>query len=188
MPFRSSDRRITRSPDDLGARSSADSPDVLQTPMLEVEFAQLSDRGRVRELNEDYLGYVAPSRRSECVPMAGCLCWPMALGDRSGVRSLRAPQWRVCSRVSVTPTAASPTRCCSGVWFRRPIHEVYDAGPAMATTWWLVRCVLTASSWPTSVIRVVISCAAAHAKLLTRDHTVANEHVRLGLTFGAGSR
>src|SRR5207249_1583109 len=32
-----------------------------QSSMLEVEFAQLSDRGRVRGQNEDYLGYALPA-------------------------------------------------------------------------------------------------------------------------------
>ena len=47
----------------------------LQYTMLDVEFAELSDPGRVRDHNEDYLGHLYPPTPARCVPMAGCLCW-----------------------------------------------------------------------------------------------------------------
>src|SRR5207244_7807393 len=51
-----------------------------QNSMLEVELAQLSDRGRVREQNEDYLGYVLPAAPAE----ARTHGWLFALADGVG--------------------------------------------------------------------------------------------------------
>jgi hypothetical protein len=44
---------------------------------LDVEFAQLSDPGKQREHNEDYLGHVAPSSPARLARMDGSSCWPM---------------------------------------------------------------------------------------------------------------
>jgi PPM family protein phosphatase len=52
----------------------------LQFPMLELEFAQLSDTGRVREGNEDYLGHVAPATPEA----ARSLGWLFVLADGVG--------------------------------------------------------------------------------------------------------
>lgn len=52
----------------------------LQYPMLDLEFAQLSDPGRVREQNEDYLGYVVPTTPEE-VRSRG---WLFVLADGVG--------------------------------------------------------------------------------------------------------
>ena len=48
--------------------------------MLDVEFTQLSDPGRVREHNEDYLGYVLPHASAQ-LRSHGCL---FALADGVG--------------------------------------------------------------------------------------------------------
>ena len=48
--------------------------------MLDVEFAQLSDRGRVREHNEDYVGHVVPAEPGD-VRTHG---WLFALADGVG--------------------------------------------------------------------------------------------------------
>src|ERR1039458_8554564 len=48
--------------------------------MLDVEFAQLSDTGRVREHNEDYLGSVIPATPAE----ARSHGWLFALADGVG--------------------------------------------------------------------------------------------------------
>ena len=47
---------------------------------MDVEFAQLSDRGKVREGNEDYLGYVQPASPAE-VRTRG---WLFVLADGVG--------------------------------------------------------------------------------------------------------
>src|SRR5208283_302317 len=53
---------------------------AMRGSMLEVEFAQHSDPGRVRDHNEDYLGYAAPAT-PEQVQTHG---WLFALADGVG--------------------------------------------------------------------------------------------------------
>src|SRR5260370_33621939 len=48
--------------------------------MLQVEFSQLSDTGRRREHNEDYIGYVVP----ETPELARSRGWLFALADGVG--------------------------------------------------------------------------------------------------------
>src|SRR5438128_134129 len=65
---------------DMGAGTVAGSRSPRQKSMLDLEFAQLSDRGRVRDHNEDYLGCVAPET-PERVRSHG---WLFALADGVG--------------------------------------------------------------------------------------------------------
>src|ERR1700674_436130 len=51
-----------------------------QTSMLDLEFAQMSDPGRVRPGNEDYLGYVAPATPQEAQTQG----WLFAVADGVG--------------------------------------------------------------------------------------------------------
>jgi len=55
-------------------------PDLEPSSMLEVEFAQISDVGRVREGNEDYIGYFQP----ETPEQAQTHGWLFALADGVG--------------------------------------------------------------------------------------------------------
>jgi serine/threonine protein phosphatase PrpC len=74
-----------------------------QSTMLEVEFAQLSDNGRTRDHNEDYIGYVSPATPEE----ARTHGWLFALADGVGghahgeVASREAGNacWRVFARL-----------------------------------------------------------------------------------------
>ena len=61
--------------------------------MLDVEFTQLTDPGRVREHNEDYLGYVLPHASAQ-LRSHGCL---FALADGVGGQQ----KGEVASRVAV---------------------------------------------------------------------------------------
>src|ERR1700757_2232691 len=65
--------------------------------MLEVEFAELSDRGIVRPHNEDYLGHVLPSSPAQSRSHG----WLFALAD--GVGGQR--QGEVASRAAVEEVA-----------------------------------------------------------------------------------
>src|SRR5882724_244701 len=65
---------IEREKSDDKKRSSDLPPFLLQRTMLDVEFVQLSDAGRVRGHNEDYLGHVN----------AGDAGWLFALADGVG--------------------------------------------------------------------------------------------------------
>ena len=149
--------------------------------MLDVEFTQLSDRGRVRELNEDYLGYVVPES-PERVRTHG---WLFVLADGVGGQE----RGEVASRTAVESMLAGFRHANGGeshaVLLRRLVQaanlDVYNTGLAMATT--LVACALRFD-------RVVVAHVGdsrcyllrrGSARLLTRDHTVANEQRRLRL-------
>ena len=156
--------------------------------MLDVEFAQASDCGRVRGHNEDYLGYVLPEAGEEG-QTHGCL---FALADGVGGQQ----KGEVASRTAVEALLAGFRHTGRGEPLRSLLprlvqvanQKVFETGlsgnsggAAMATT--LVACALRFD-------RVVVShvgdsrCYAirrGRATALTRDHTVARERVRLGL-------
>lgn len=156
--------------------------------MLDVEFAQLSDPGTVRPRNEDYLGYVLPASPAQ-VRSHG---WLFALADGVGGQQ----QGEVASRAAVEEV-------CGG--FRRA-REMESHGPLLTR---LVQaanariCETQALAGPAgaSMASTVVVCAIrfdratiAHvgdsrcylirngkARVLTNDHTVANEQLHLGI-------
>lgn len=156
--------------------------------MLDIEFAQLSDPGRVREQNEDYLEAVVPERGSQAESRG----WLFVLADGVGGHA----DGEVASRLAVESV-------CNGFRGAREyeLHRsllpkllqdanacLLDAssakrksGPLMATT--MVACAVRSD-------RAVICHVGdsrcylirrGHAEVLTRDHTMANEQLRLGL-------
>jgi protein phosphatase len=156
--------------------------------MLDLEFAHLSDCGRVRGHNEDYLGHVIPATPAR-VRTQG---WLFALADGVGGQE----QGEVASRTAVESLLAGFRTAAGGdlhtTLLPRLAQEanarVYEAGRSagpggvgMATT--LVACALR---FDRAVVAHVGDSRCylirrGHAKLLTRDHTVAGEHMRLGL-------
>jgi serine/threonine protein phosphatase PrpC len=159
-----------------------------ETSMLDVEFTHLSDCGRVREHNEDYLGYVVPATPAQ-VRTHG---WLFALADGVGGQE----QGEVASRTAVERLLAGFRASAGGdlhtTLLPRLVQEanvgVYETGRAasrggvpMATT--VVACALRFDR--AAVAHVGDSrcylIRRGHATLLTRDHTVASEHARLGL-------
>src|SRR6516165_7083395 len=155
---------------------------------LEVEFAQRSDPGRVRGHNEDYLGHIAPETDAR-VRSHG---WLFALADGVGGHD----KGEVASREAVEtvlsgfrkapggePHAGLLTRLVQAANIR-----VYETGRA-------------ASAGGTNMATTIVTCAVrfdraviahvgdsrcylirhGHIKQLTRDHTVVNDQVRLGL-------
>jgi PPM family protein phosphatase len=156
--------------------------------MLDLEFAQASDCGRVRDHNEDYLGYVLPEVPEQEQPHG----WLFALADGVGGQQ----QGEVASRTAVETLLAGFRRAARGEQLRSLLPRLVQAanekvfetglagklgGPAMATT--LVACALRFD-------RVVVShvgdsrCYSirhGRATALTRDHTVVGERARLGL-------
>jgi protein phosphatase len=156
--------------------------------MLDVEFAHLSDCGRMREHNEDYLGYVVPATPAQ-VRTHG---WLFALADGVGGQG----GGEVASRTAVERLLAGYRASAGGdlhtTLLPRLVQEanlrVYETGRAasaggvaMATT--LVACGLR---FDRAVVTHVGDSRCylirrGHARLLTRDHTVAAEHARLGL-------
>ena len=118
-----------------------------QSSMLEVEFAQLSDRGRVREQNEDYLGYALPATPAE----ARTHGWLFALADGVGGQQLG----EVAARAAVESLLASFRAAAGGETHSSLLPRLVQAanahvletglkagpgGAAMATT--LVACAL----------------------------------------------
>ena len=159
-----------------------------ETSMLDLEFTHISDSGRVRERNEDYLGYVVPATPAQ-VRTHG---WLFALADGVGGQE----QGEVASRAAVESLLAGFRASAGGdlhtTLLPRLVQEanvrVYETGRAasaggvpMATT--LVACGLRFDR--AAVAHVGDSrcylIRRGQAKLLTRDHTVASEHARLGL-------
>jgi protein phosphatase len=156
--------------------------------MLDLEFAQASDCGRVRDHNEDYLGYVLP----EVPEQEQTHGWLFALADGLGGHELG----EVASRTAVETLLAGFRRAARGEQLRSLLPRLVQAanekvfetgfagktgGPAMATT--LVTCALRFD-------RVVVShvgdsrCYSirhGRATALTRDHSVVGEKERLGL-------
>lgn len=155
---------------------------------LNVEFAQLSDIGRIRQNNEDYCGYVQPGTPLQAQSHG----WLFAIADGVGGQQFG----EVASRTAVESALANFSRSVGGeshtALLRRLIqaanHAVYETafsaspgGVAMATT--IVACTLRYD-------RVVIAHVGdsrcylirnGHATALTRDHTVSSEQVRLGM-------
>src|ERR1700736_2121362 len=150
--------------------------------MLDVEFAQLSDPGRVREQNEDYLGYAQTSNQG----------WLFALADGVGGHD----RGEVASRAAVESLLEGFRGAPAGELHTGLLprlvqtanthvldagHGVQQNGAGMATT--LVACALRFD-------RLVVAhvgdsrcylMRGGHIKLLTRDHTVVNEQMRLGV-------
>ncbi|MGH9401626.1 MAG: PP2C family protein-serine/threonine phosphatase [Terriglobia bacterium] len=153
--------------------------------MLDVEFAQLTDPGRVREGNEDYLGHVLPGTPAE----ARARGWLFALADGVGGQE----RGEVASHLAIE-TILAGFREASSAEAHAPMLQrlaqaantrIYEAGEEAhrpcATT--LVACALRYD-------RAVVAHAGdsrcylirgASATALTRDHTVASEQARLGL-------
>jgi PPM family protein phosphatase len=157
-----------------------------QDDSMDVEFAELSDVGRVRQGNEDYLGHAAPAA-PEDVRARG---WLFALADGVGGHDLG----EVASHTAIESVLAGFREATPGEphtslltrLVRDANTKVIDAGhdsvrvgASMATT--IVACALRYDR--AAVAHVGDSrcylIRRGQPNLLTRDHTVANEHVRL---------
>ncbi len=156
--------------------------------MLDLEFAELSDTGRVRSRNEDYLGHVIPGSPSQ----ARSHGWLFALAD--GVGGQR--QGEVASRAAVQEALAGFRRAKDGALHKDVVTQLVQAanarvcesealsghlGPGMAST--IVVCALRFDR--ATVAHVGDSrcylIRTGDAKPITRDHTVVADQLRLGL-------
>ena len=156
--------------------------------MLDIEFSQLSDPGRVRSRNEDYLGHVLPATPDH----ARSHGWLFALAD--GVGGQR--QGEVASRAAIEEVVAGFRRAASNAPHRDLLTSLVQAanarvceteilaGPAgagMAST--IVACTLrfdraTVAHVGDSRLYVI---RKGETRQITRDHTVAKEQSRLGI-------
>jgi PPM family protein phosphatase len=155
------------------------------TSMLEVEFAQLSDRGRVRSGNEDYLGHALPATSGQSRRCG----WLFALADGVGGQQ----QGELASQVAVetlldgfrSANGSEPHRALLSRMIQaantRVLETGQNAGLAIATT--IVAC---AVRFDRAVVAHVGDSRCylirdSRTVALTRDHTVTNEQIRLGL-------
>lgn len=158
--------------------------------MLDVEFAQLSDPGRVRQNNEDSIDSSLPRSDAE-VRSHG---WLFALADGVGGHQ----QGEVASKIAVesmvtgfrSAASAEPHTSLLSRLAQAANTDVYEtgrasgtpsAGAGMATT--LVACALRFAS---AVVAHVGDSRCylirqGTATQLTRDHTLVNEQMRMGL-------
>jgi serine/threonine protein phosphatase PrpC len=154
---------------------------------MQVDFAELSDVGRVRQGNEDYLGHAGPSTIEE----ARALGWLFVLADGVG----GAEFGEVASKTAVEAvvkgfreaSSGEPNASLLAALIRRANTRVVEAahsassGFNMATT--IVACALRHD-------RAVVAHVGdsrcylirqGEVRILTRDHTLAAEQVRMGL-------
>jgi PPM family protein phosphatase len=178
---------VYRAPRSARGEAVAPARHAFDDPMLEIDFAELSDVGRVRAGNEDYLGHVAPDTPEQ----ARSHGWLFALADGVGGHA----KGEVASRTAIEAVLqgfreAPKGQPLSGLLqslVRRANTRVLNAGmdSGMATT--LVACALR---YDRAVIAHVgdSRCYLVRGKtaeLLTRDHTLASEHARLGFRSSA---
>jgi protein phosphatase len=155
--------------------------------MLDLEFVECTDVGRVRDHNEDYLGYASPATPAQ-VRTHG---WLFALADGVGGQE----QGEVASRIAVESMVAGFHNSKDGeshsAVLQRLVQQantrVFEhavtggrSSAGMATT--IVACALRYDR--VSVAHVGDSrcylIRNGKAAQVTRDHTVASEQVRLG--------
>ena len=170
------------------ARINSGGPAFSGSGMLELEFAELSDPGKVRGHNEDYIGHAAPASDDE----ARSRGWLFALADGVGGQD----RGEVASRTAVETLQScfceSRPQEAPGTLLQRLVQaanlKVYETaagaspgGSSMCTT--LVACLLRYD-------RVTIAHVGdsrcylirrGHASFLTHDHTLVGEQVRMGL-------
>jgi len=156
--------------------------------MLELEFVERTDVGRVRDHNEDYLGHASPATPAQ----ARTHGWLFVLADGVGGHE----QGEVASRAAVESMMGGFQKARDGeahtALLPRLVQQanaaVLNAAQAggraaagMATT--MVTCALRYD-------RVTVSHVGdsrcylirnGQAVQITRDHTVANEQIRMGL-------
>ena len=156
--------------------------------MLEIEFAQLSDTGPVRPHNEDYIGYAEPVTPEQ----ARTHGWLFVLCDGVGGHA----QGEVASRAAVESMLAGFRQAQRG----EPLNGLLQRLVRTANTH-VFEAALAAGPAGAGMATTIVSCAlrydravVAHVgdsrcylirngevQVLTRDHTVASEHARMGL-------
>jgi len=156
--------------------------------MLELEFAEQTDIGRVRTGNEDFVGHVLPETPAQVRDQG----WLFALADGMGGHA----QGEVASKLAVETMLAGFRKVPKGIMHASLLPKlvqeanaaVYEAGHAsqvrgasMGTT--LVACALRFDSAVISHVgdsRCYLFRNGA-GTVLTRDHTMAAEQLRLGI-------
>src|ERR1035437_235728 len=156
--------------------------------MLDLEFFELTDVGVVRDHNEDYIGHYLPATPEESRSRGWFFVVADGVGgqDRGEVASQTAVE-SVIEGFRTAPRGEALTASLPRILQQANV-KVYETGRAaspggvnMATT--MVACALR---YDRAVIAHVGDSRCylirrGHASVLTRDHTVANEQLRLGI-------
>jgi serine/threonine protein phosphatase PrpC len=155
---------------------------------MDVEFAELSDVGKVRQGNEDFFGHAAPATPQR-VRSHG---WLFVLADGVGGHEFGEVASHIAVESVLSGFQAAPAGEPHGSLLARLVqtanqsiidagHQSYPPRASMATT--IVACTLRYDR--AAIAHVGDSrcylIRGGQASVLTRDHTVANEHVKLGL-------
>jgi protein phosphatase len=156
--------------------------------MLDIEFAELTDTGRVREINEDAIGHVLPSGPAQ-VQSQG---WFFAMADGMGGHDYGEVASQLAIKTALDGFRKIPKGVMHVSLLPRLVQEantaVYDAGRTtslhgkrMGTTF--VACALRFDSAVVSHVGDSRCYLFRNGRgtQLTRDHTVADEQVRLGI-------
>ncbi len=156
--------------------------------MLDVEFAQVSDSGLLREDNEDCLGCVLPQSPED----ARTRGWLFALADGVGGQD----RGEVASNIAVENLREGFRRSSGGETLAALLPRLIQAANAR-----VFETGLAAAPGGSSMATTVVACALRfdravvshvgdsrcylirqhYAVPLTRDHTVTSEQLRLGL-------
>ena len=156
--------------------------------MLDIEFAQLSDNGKVRPHNEDYLGHVLASSPEQALSHG----WLFVLADGVG----GAQQGEVASQTAVESLLKGFREAAKGEPLSSLLQRLVQAANAH-----VFEAAVAAGPAGAGMATTVVACALRHDRAviahagdsrcylirrgevtaLTRDHTVASEHERLGL-------
>jgi PPM family protein phosphatase len=171
-----------------GSAAAARAAEVPVSAGLSLEFALASDPGLKRGHNEDFLGYSVPETTDE-IRRRG---WLFAVADGVGGQELGEVASRTAIETMTAGFGAAPLGEAHPALLARLVQaaniKVYETGratgpggTAMATT--LVACALR---YDRAVVAHVGDSRCylirqGHAMALTRDHTVVNDQVRLGV-------
>jgi PPM family protein phosphatase len=156
--------------------------------MLDLEFAELSDPGRVRARNEDYLGHVVPGSPAR----ARSHGWLFALAD--GVGGQRHGE--VASRAAVQEVVGGFQRAKEAALQKELLNELVQAANARVCETGALSGASGAGMASTIVVcgvrfdRATVAHVGdsrcylirnGNAQPITRDHTVVAEQARMGL-------
>jgi PPM family protein phosphatase len=153
-----------------------------KSDMLDIEFAEISDCGPVREHNEDFVGHSLPLNPEQARNRG----WVFTLADGVGGQE----RGEVASRLTVEAVLRECAKAAPGEnpssLLTRAVQaantRVYEAGHgAIAST--LVACALRFDRATIAHVGDSRCYLIRHGRpqRLTRDHTVINEQLRLGL-------
>ena len=156
--------------------------------MLELEFAQLSDPGKMRGHNEDFIGYAEPSSPEQ----ARSHGWLFVLADGCGGHD----RGEVASQLAVDTLVSSFYGTPAGEAARGSLQRLVQSANTR-----ICDCAATASPGGSSMATTLVACLLrydcatvahvgdsrcylirrGHATVLTHDHTLVHEQVRMGL-------